>query len=51
MEFMEHIGVTRKTRTVNLYIGDLVKAGKLPPLIPDKPNSPRQRYISMHDAM
>ena len=51
MEIMEHIGVTRQTRTVNLYIGDLVKAGKLPPLIPDKPDSLRQRYISMHDAM
>ena len=51
MEIMEHIGVTRQTRTVNLYIGELVKKGKLRPLIPDKPNSPRQRYISTHDAM
>lgn len=51
LEIMEHIGVTRQTRTVNLYIGDLVKAGKLRPLIPDKPNSPRQRYISTHGAI
>ena len=46
MEIMEHIGVSRQTRTVNLYIGDLVKAGKLRPMIPDKPNSPRQRYVA-----
>lgn len=48
LEIMAHIGVTRQTRTVNLYIGDLVKAGKLRPLIPDKPNSPQQRYIATH---
>lgn len=47
LEIMNHIGVTRQTRTVNLYIGDLVKAGKLRPLIPDKPNSPQQRYIAI----
>jgi predicted HTH transcriptional regulator len=47
IEIMEHIGVTRQTRTVNLYIGDLIKAGKLRPLVPEKPNSPRQRYISV----
>ena len=51
MEIMSHIGVTRQTRTVNLYIGDLVKAGKLRLLIPDKPNSPHQRYISTHAGM
>lgn len=45
-EIMMHIGVTRQTRTVNLYIGDLVRRGKLRPLIPDKPNSPRQRYVA-----
>lgn len=47
LEIMEHIGVSRQTRTVNLYIGDLVKAGRLRPLIPDKPNSPRQRYVAV----
>ena len=51
MEIMEHIGVTRQTRTVNLYIGDLVKSGKIRPLIPDKPNSPRQRYIFTREIM
>lgn len=46
-EIMEHIGVTRQTRTVNLYIGELIKAGRLRPLVPGKPNSPKQRYISV----
>lgn len=51
LEIMEHIGVSRQTRTVNLYIGALVKAGKLRLMIPDKPNSPRQRYISAYHSM
>lgn len=45
-EIMEHIGVTRQTRTVNLYIGELIDSGKLRALLPDKPNSPKQRYIA-----
>lgn len=46
-EIMEHIGVTRQTRTVNLYIGELIKTGKLRPLVPGKPNSPKQRYVAI----
>ncbi len=46
MEIMQHIGVSRQTRTVNLYIGELIKEGRLRALLPDKPNSPRQRYIA-----
>lgn len=46
LEIMQHIGVTRQTRTVNLYIGDLIKEGRLRALFPGKPNSPRQRYIA-----
>ena len=47
-EIMEHIGVSRQTRTINLYIGDLIKAGQLRPTIPDKPNSPQQRYVATY---
>lgn len=46
MEIMQHIGVTRQTRTVNLYIGELIERGAIRPLIPGKPNSPKQRYIA-----
>ena len=46
-EIMQHIGVTRQTRTVNLYIGALIEQGRLRALIPGKPNSPRQRYIAV----
>lgn len=46
MEIMEHIGVSRQTRTINLYIGELIKDGRLRALLPDKRNSPHQRYIS-----
>ncbi|MBE6417349.1 MAG: DUF4062 domain-containing protein [Akkermansiaceae bacterium] len=47
MEIMQHIGVTRQTRTVNLYIGALIEQGRLQALIPGKPNSPKQRYIAV----
>lgn len=50
-EIMAHIGVTRQTRTVNLYINELVKAGELRLLIPEKPNSPKQRYISVKGSL
>ena len=45
-EIMQHIGVTRQTRTVNLYIGALIEQGRLQAMIPGKPNSPKQRYIA-----
>ena len=45
-EIMQHIGVTRQTRTVNLYIGTLIEQGRLRAMIPGKPNSPKQRYIA-----
>lgn len=47
VEIMQHIGVTRQTRTVNLYIGTLIEQGRLRALIPGKPNSPKQRYIAV----
>lgn len=47
MEIMQHIGVSRQTRTVNLYIGALIEQGRLQALIPGKPNSPKQRYIAV----
>lgn len=43
-------GLMAKTRTVNIYIDELIKAGKLRPLVPGKPNSPKQRYISVEQG-
>jgi ATP-dependent DNA helicase RecG len=40
LEIMQHIGVTRQTRTVSLYIGELIERGAIRPLIPGKRNSP-----------
>ena len=48
MEIMQHIGVSRQTRTVNLYIGALIEQGRLRALIPGTPNSPKQRYIAVN---
>ena len=44
-EVIDHINVTYQYRNIQKFINELVDAGLLKRTIPDKPNSPLQKYI------
>ena len=46
-EIMEHLGIKRNSRTIRLYINDLVALGLLRPLVSDKRTSPNQQYVAI----
>jgi len=45
-EIMERIGISYQTKNMKIYVKDLVKRGYLQLTIPDKPNSPAQKYVT-----
>ncbi len=45
-ELLEHIGLSKQTKNVKKYIEPLESIGWLAKTVPDKPNSPRQRYTA-----
>ena len=44
-EILDHVCVTQQTKNREKFINELVNAGLLKRTIPDKPNSPLQKYI------
>lgn len=44
-EILNHINVTYQNKNIQKFINELVDAGLLKRTIPDKPNSPLQKYI------
>ena len=44
-EILDHINVTYQYWNIQKFIKELVDAGLLKRTIPDKPNSPLQKYI------
>ena len=44
-EILNHINVTCQNKNIQKFINELVDAGLLKRTIPDKPNSPLQKYI------
>ena len=45
-EIMQHLGVSHRTYFRNKLLNPLIVSGALVPTIPDKPSSPKQRYIA-----
>lgn len=50
-EIMERIGISYQTKNMKIYVKDLVKRGYLQLTIPDKPNSPAQKYVTTDDGL
>jgi ATP-dependent DNA helicase RecG len=49
-EIMDRLKISNHTRNFNKYLKELVESGFLSMTIPDKPNSPKQRYFSTQKA-
>lgn len=45
-EIMDRIGISYHSKNMKIYVKDLVKRGYLQLTIPDKPNSPAQKYVA-----
>lgn len=48
-EMMQHLGLVHRENFRKNILMPLVEAGQLSQTIPDKPNSPKQRYVASHD--
>ncbi|WP_075966956.1 RNA-binding domain-containing protein [Parabacteroides massiliensis] len=46
-EILSYLGVSYQSKNIKQYVSDLVEYGLLIPLIPDKPNHPGQKYVSV----
>jgi predicted HTH transcriptional regulator len=46
-EMMQHLGLAHRTHFRHTLLRPLIESGKLRPTIPDKPSSPKQRYIAI----
>lgn len=46
-EMMQHLGLSHRTYFRNTLLHPLIASGKLALTIPDKPSSPKQRYITV----
>ncbi|MDP2806060.1 MAG: putative DNA binding domain-containing protein, partial [Gallionellaceae bacterium] len=44
-EMMQHLGLSHRENFRDSLLLPLIEAGKLTPTIPDKPSSPKQRYV------
>ena len=45
-EIMDRIGISYHSKNMKIYVKDLVLGGYLRLTIPDKPNSPAQKYVT-----
>lgn len=45
-EIMDRIGISYHSKNMKIYVKDLVLGGYLQLTIPDKPNSPAQKYVA-----
>ncbi len=45
-EMMQHLGLNHRENFRDSLLLPLIEAGKLTPTIPDKPSSPKQRYVA-----
>ena len=50
-EMMQYLGLGRRTYFRNTLLKPLMESGKLAPTIPDKPSSPKQRYVATTDKL
>lgn len=50
-EIMERIGISYHSKNMKIYVKDLVKSGYLRLTIPDKPNSPAQKYVTTANGL
>lgn len=48
-EMMQYVGLAHRTYFRNTLLNPLIASGKLAATIPDKPSSPKQRYIATMD--
>jgi ATP-dependent DNA helicase RecG len=46
-EMMHHLGLSHREHFRDTFLLPLIASGKLAPTIPDKPSSPKQRYITV----
>ena len=50
-EIMDRIGISYHSKNMKIYVKDLVLGGYLRLTIPDKPNSPAQKYVTTDDGL
>ena len=50
-EIMDRIGISYHSKNMKIYVKDLVLGGCLRLTIPDKPNSPAQKYVTTDDGL
>lgn len=50
-EIMDRIGISYHSKNMKIYVKDLVLGGYLRLTIPDKPNSPAQKYVTTANGL